>query len=109
MTEQEKIRREKLEELKKHGINPYPAELFPVDNLSIDIIKDYFNKNTRAKRFLDKNNSSHELYDKNKEIYNSTLDHTKKYKCVSNLMLKIKKRQKKKKNHYSNKNITTTV
>jgi len=41
MTEQEKIRREKLEELKKHGINPYPAELFPVDNLSIDLIKDY--------------------------------------------------------------------
>ena len=41
MTEQEKIRREKLEELKKHGINPYPAELFPVDNLSIDLIKNY--------------------------------------------------------------------
>jgi len=41
MTEQEKIRREKLEELKKHGINPYPAELFPVGNLSIDLIKDY--------------------------------------------------------------------
>jgi len=41
MTEQEKIRREKLEELKKHGINPYPAELFPVDNLSIDLIENY--------------------------------------------------------------------
>ena len=41
MTEQEKIRREKLEELKKHGINPYPAELFPVDNLSVDLIKNY--------------------------------------------------------------------
>ena len=41
MTEQEKIRREKLEELKKHGINPYPAELFPVDSISIDLIKDY--------------------------------------------------------------------
>ena len=41
MTEQEKIRREKLEELKKHGINPYPAQLFPVENLSIDLIKNY--------------------------------------------------------------------
>jgi len=41
MTEQEKIRREKLEELRKHGINPYPAELFPVDSLSIDLIKNY--------------------------------------------------------------------
>jgi len=41
MTEQEKIRREKLEELKRHGINPYPAELFPVDNLSTDLIENY--------------------------------------------------------------------
>ena len=41
VTEQEKIRREKLEELKKHGINPYPAELFPVDNLSSDLIENY--------------------------------------------------------------------
>ena len=41
MTEQEKIRREKLEELRKHGINPYPAELFPVDSISIDLIENY--------------------------------------------------------------------
>ena len=41
MTELEKIRREKLEQLKKHGINPYPAELFPVDNLSTDLIENY--------------------------------------------------------------------
>ena len=41
MTEQEKIRREKLEELKKLGINPYPAELFPVDSLSVDLLKNY--------------------------------------------------------------------
>ena len=41
MTEQEKIRREKLEEIKKHGINPYPAELFPVDSLSIDLIENF--------------------------------------------------------------------
>ena len=67
------------------------------ENLTIDIIKDSFNKNKRAKRFLDKHNSSHELYDKNKEIYNSTLDHTKKYKHVINLISNIKKRQKKKK------------
>ena len=41
MTEQEKIRREKLSELIKLGINPYPAELFPVDNFSIDLIENY--------------------------------------------------------------------
>tara|TARA_B100001057_G_scaffold458716_1_gene508244 strand:- start:7206 stop:8888 length:1683 start_codon:yes stop_codon:yes gene_type:complete len=41
MTEQEKIRKEKLEELKKLGINPYPAELFPVDSLSVDLLKNY--------------------------------------------------------------------
>ncbi|MBJ34784.1 MAG: lysine--tRNA ligase [Flavobacteriaceae bacterium] len=41
MTEQEKIRREKLEELKKLGVNPYPAELFPINNFSIDLIEDY--------------------------------------------------------------------
>ena len=31
LSEQELIRREKLEELKKLGVNPYPASLFPVD------------------------------------------------------------------------------
>ena len=41
MTEQEKIRREKLEELKKYGINPYPAELFPVNSFSIDLIESF--------------------------------------------------------------------
>ena len=41
VTEQEKIRREKLEELKKLGINPYPAELFPVNNFSTKLIEDF--------------------------------------------------------------------
>lgn len=45
MTEQEKIRREKLEEIKKLGINPYPAELFPVKNYSLDLIKNLMRKN----------------------------------------------------------------
>ena len=44
MTEQEKIRREKLEELKKLGIDPYPAELFPVTNFSSDLISKYEDK-----------------------------------------------------------------
>ena len=44
MTEQEKIRREKLEELKKLGIDPYPAELYPVTNFSIDLISNYEDK-----------------------------------------------------------------
>ena len=47
MTEQEKIRREKLEEIKKYGINPYPAELFPVDSLSTDLIQNY-NENDKV-------------------------------------------------------------
>ena len=44
MTEQEKIRREKLEELKKLGIDPYPAELYPVTNYSTDLITKYEDK-----------------------------------------------------------------
>lgn len=44
MTEQEKIRREKLEELKKIGIDPYPAELYPVTNFSLDIVSKYEEK-----------------------------------------------------------------
>ena len=44
MTEQEKIRREKLKELKKIGINPYPAELFPVNNFSSELIKNFNDK-----------------------------------------------------------------
>ena len=44
MTEQEKIRREKLEELKKLGIDPYPAELYPVTNFSSDLLSKYEDK-----------------------------------------------------------------
>ena len=44
MTEQEKIRREKLEELKKLGIDPYPAALYPVTNFSSDITSNYEDK-----------------------------------------------------------------
>jgi lysyl-tRNA synthetase class 2 len=44
VTEQEKIRREKLEELKKLGIDPYPAELYPVTNYSTNLISKYEDK-----------------------------------------------------------------
>jgi len=44
VTEQEKIRREKLQELKKLGIDPYPAELYPVANFSQDLISKYEDK-----------------------------------------------------------------
>ena len=44
VTEQEKIRREKLEELKKLGIDPYPAEIYPVTNFSSDLISKYEDK-----------------------------------------------------------------
>ena len=41
LSEQELIRREKLEELKKLWINPYPAALFPVDFYSKDLPVQY--------------------------------------------------------------------
>ena len=41
MTEQELIRREKLAKLRELGINPYPAELFPVNFLAKDIETQY--------------------------------------------------------------------
>ena len=47
LSEQEKIRREKLDELIKLGINPYPAKLYPVDHLSNDI-KTKFSENKKV-------------------------------------------------------------
>ena len=47
LSEQEKIRREKLAELIKLGINPYPAKLYPVDHLSNEI-KTKFSKNKKV-------------------------------------------------------------
>lgn len=41
LSEQEVIRREKLTRLKELGINPYPADLFPVDTSSKGIKNDY--------------------------------------------------------------------
>ena len=44
LSEQELIRREKLKKLISLGINPYPANLFPVNNTSKDI-KENFKEN----------------------------------------------------------------
>jgi lysyl-tRNA synthetase class 2 len=41
LSEQEVIRREKLSKLRELGINPYPADLYPVNHTSKDI-KDHF-------------------------------------------------------------------
>ncbi|HTA83354.1 MAG TPA: lysine--tRNA ligase [Bacteroidia bacterium] len=41
LSEQEQIRRQKLEEIKKLGIEPYPAELFEVNANSADILENY--------------------------------------------------------------------
>ena len=41
LSEQEKIRREKLENIKKLGINPYPAALYPIDSNSSMIKQNY--------------------------------------------------------------------
>ena len=44
LSEQELIRREKLKKLISLGINPYPANLFPVNNTSKDV-KENFREN----------------------------------------------------------------
>ena len=41
LSEQEIIRRQKLEELQKLGINPYPAELFDVNASASEILENY--------------------------------------------------------------------
>lgn len=41
LSEQEIIRREKLESLRKLNINPYPAALFPVDHTTVEIKKNF--------------------------------------------------------------------
>ena len=41
LSEQEVVRREKLVKLRDLGINPYPADLFPVDSNSKEI-KEHF-------------------------------------------------------------------
>ena len=41
LSEQELIRREKLKELYDLGINPYPAEAFPVTHLSKTLLKNF--------------------------------------------------------------------
>ena len=47
LSEQEQVRREKLEKIRSLGINPYPAELFPVSDYSSDIKND-FKENTKV-------------------------------------------------------------
>ncbi|MBT1696592.1 lysine--tRNA ligase [Fulvivirgaceae bacterium PWU4] len=41
LSEQESIRRQKLQELEKLGINPYPAELFEVNASAAEILENY--------------------------------------------------------------------
>lgn len=41
LSEQEIIRREKLDKLREMGINPYPADLYPVDHKSSEINKNF--------------------------------------------------------------------
>ena len=41
LSEQEQIRREKLTSIRKAGINPYPADLYPVDHLTTEITKNF--------------------------------------------------------------------
>jgi len=45
LSEQEILRREKLEELKKLGIDPFPAALYPVTHFSSQIKSSYVDEN----------------------------------------------------------------
>ena len=42
LSEQEIVRREKLSKLRALGINPYPADLFPVTHSSAKVKSDFF-------------------------------------------------------------------
>jgi len=48
LSEQEIIRREKLEALKKLGIDPYPAALYPVNSMAADIKANYKGEENKA-------------------------------------------------------------
>ena len=50
LTEQEIIRRQKLEELQKHGINPYPADLFDITHTSAYILENFDSKPDELKQ-----------------------------------------------------------
>src|SRR4030095_2599510 len=52
LSEQEIIRREKLEELKKLGIDPYPAPLYPV-NSSAAFIKEHYKGDENTSEFAE--------------------------------------------------------
>ena len=41
LSEQELVRRDKLNKIKELGIEPYPAELYPVSNYSADIKNEF--------------------------------------------------------------------
>jgi len=41
LNDQEQVRRGELQELLKHGINPYPSELFPISHSSKDILEGF--------------------------------------------------------------------
>jgi len=47
LSEQEIIRRQSLEEMRKLGIEPYPAALFPVTHSTADILADFENMRTK--------------------------------------------------------------
>ena len=48
LSEQEIIRREKLAELQRLGIDPYPAPLYPVTHYSLDIKSTFTDENQEA-------------------------------------------------------------
>ena len=52
LSEQEIIRREKAAELKKMGIDPYPAQLYPVNTSSV-FIKDNYREHENKDQFTD--------------------------------------------------------
>ena len=48
LSEQEIVRREKLARLRELGINPYPADLFPLDSNSKEPLKEKFEEGKKG-------------------------------------------------------------
>lgn len=89
LSEQEIIRREKLEKIRELGINPYPADLYPVTHLS-EQIKSNFIENEKviiAGRLMSRRIQG-------KASFAELLDSKGKYKCILTEMKFVQEKTK---------------
>ena len=88
LSEQEQIRREKLGDLLGMGIDPYPAELFPVNNSAVNI-KQQFNEaealrktNPNVSRDFRTSYESKTVTDFNRDMTSSTSTNSNDMLCI---------------------------